>query len=86
MTNSETSHGALFRIVIETCDETHELEYQTIEGAITDRGLAALLNSESVSAILWTGGLRLSGRPLTSAQELNEALVANAGVILRRLL
>lgn len=78
----------MFRVVIETSYpyETHELEFQTIEGAITDRGLAALLNGEGVTAILWAGSLRLSGRSLTSAQELNEALVSNAGAILRRLL
>lgn len=76
----------LFTVKIEVEGEQSSVDCESVVACIEDQRFADLLNRPGVSCVLWCGDLRLNGRPLETARELHELLVANARVILRQLL
>lgn len=77
---------SLFAIRIAVHGETHSIDYDSIDAAISDQPLMCLLDNHDAEATIWAGTLRITGRPLRASDELCKALAENARTIMRRIL
>lgn len=68
-----------FRVEIHIDDEKRHswAYYQSVEQALDDHPLTALLDRGYVTVTVWAGDLKLHGSPLRSSAELRETLLAN---------
>ena len=73
----------LFTTKIILDNETWDTPYRSLDDCLNDPGLAQLLDLEGATCLIWCGGLRLTGKPITSSTELRDAIIDNAGTILR---
>lgn len=74
----------LFTIRIDLDGEKHSIGYDSLDSALYDPGLAALMENGAVTSV-WLGGLRVT-RDISHWQTLRDQLVINASTLLRRAL
>ncbi len=77
--------GDLFKLRGELDGESFELGYASIVEFLDDKVLTDVMG-KGASFVLWSGGNRITARPITSYNDLREKVVSNATVILRRLI
>lgn len=67
-------------------DEQWEAPYSSLEECLNDEAFLENLDKPGNSCLVWSGTLKLSGRPIQSGRELRELLVSNSRTILHKVL
>lgn len=80
----------LFTLKLTVGVENFDIDYNTLDECLGDKSLAAMLDggrgANTVSCILWVGKQRLSGKPIITAEQLRERIVANSHTLMRQVL